>query len=183
VPDLEQTAPNPPASTSTSQECTQPKHFEPPPYFDLVKELNGHAGRLASLLAFVVAVLVFSTANGPIHDQIAANALGTETLVVLLITAVLIFLGAASVGIAMHPPVAYDRNNEQEWARLVTRKQGQTTVAALSVLGALFGAVTAEVSAYGQTDSRWYLVSIVLLGFLGAFILVLLIIMAVSLRD
>jgi hypothetical protein len=45
--------------------------WEPSPLFDLVKELNAHAGRLAALSGVLIAATALSFADGPVHDAIA----------------------------------------------------------------------------------------------------------------
>src|SRR5439155_15956241 len=59
-----------------------------PALVDNVKEMNAHAGRLATVLAFVLTATSFSLTAGPVHDALVApfdlkNALVYVALIVL----------------------------------------------------------------------------------------------------
>jgi hypothetical protein len=44
----------------------------PPSNFELLKELNAHAGRICTLVGFLLATISLSLATGPIHDAISS---------------------------------------------------------------------------------------------------------------
>src|SRR5262249_14529407 len=49
--------------------------WKPPPEVELIQELNGHAGRLATLLGLIVAALALSMSDGAIKDALIRQTL------------------------------------------------------------------------------------------------------------
>src|SRR5690349_18305756 len=97
---------------------TSPVDESVPSGFDVVKELNAHAGRLASVLGFLVAGTSFTFTNGAVRDALALPSQGRLPVYLALAWLGLSLFGAtAYVLAAMHPPLPrYMR--EQTWQGL-----------------------------------------------------------------
>jgi hypothetical protein len=122
--------------------------WKPPPEFELIKELNGHAGRLATLLGLVVAALALSMSNGPIKDALTGFDLSAHAFVygALLLAGLCIYSGAISAINALDPaaPVLHRGQrardlDDHEWLKLVIVKQFWTTEAVGYILGIFMG--------------------------------------------
>jgi hypothetical protein len=81
--------------------------WNPPPEFDLIKELNGHAARLATLLGLVVAAVAFSLGNGPLKDSLTSFDLSAHAFVygALVVVGLCVFFGGASVLNVLTPAI------------------------------------------------------------------------------
>ena len=142
-----------------------------PPTFDVVKELNGQAGRLATVYALMLTFFAFTVAAQPIKDGLAGMAnpivapttLSTSGLIsVGLSAAILIGLvfGGATLAIgllvvidALEPAVPAERVlEEQSWAHLLRHKRRMCGVAVallrLAITALLLVWVIAQLAAF-----------------------------------
>jgi hypothetical protein len=78
----------------------------PPPEFDLIKELNNHGGRLTALLALAVATLAFSLATSPLKDTLTPFDLARHPFVygALAVVGLCLYLSFSGVINTLTPP-------------------------------------------------------------------------------
>jgi hypothetical protein len=149
-----------------------PSDWLRPSPFDIVKEQNAHAGRLATLLGIVLAAISVTLANGPVHDAIVKPSSAHGLLYFALFAlAVGLFDGAITVGQAMEPPVTSHIANDEAWATLVERKRNRSLEASFDVVLCLAALVAVWASAFTDTGPYW---PIGLLSIVGPIILLLL---------
>jgi len=125
-----------------STTAPDPGGFQPPPLFELVKELNAHAGRLLTLLGLLVTATAFSLSNGLIRDALVSGhqPQSGATNIVLILLALNLMIGFFAVAAALQPPVPMDVTSEADWTQLVTDKHDNnldTTWAAFVGIGCL----------------------------------------------
>jgi hypothetical protein len=121
---------------------------------EIVKELNSHAGRLATLLGFVLTATSISLGNAPIHDDlIKPDASHTLIYLSLVLIALVLIGGVAAVGSALQPPLPEDKDmsNQHEWNRLKEHKRAKSRIASLSVFLGVIGLITVWTSAVTET--------------------------------
>jgi hypothetical protein len=125
-----------------------------PSSFDLIKELNAHAGRLATLLTIVVVVTSFSLANGPIHDALVAFDPSAHGFLygALVLLAFCVFGGVVAVLGAMNPALPLSPDDEQQWRDLIARKRSQNAEAAIDISGSLLSLLWAWIVVYTKID-------------------------------
>jgi len=101
-----------------------PDEWNPPPVFDLVKEMNGHAGRPATFLTLFLAATIFSVGNGPVHEALYQTPdLSYVLLIVMLCLLVWdLSIGLISVLVAMEPAVEPIQASRQSWESLLETK-------------------------------------------------------------
>jgi hypothetical protein len=119
------------------------KPFETLSLFDLVREVNTQAGRLAALEGLLVAAVSFSLSNGPIHEVLSERSLPFWLFIALLFTGANVMCAIATTDGGMEPVMALPIDDEIQWAILLMRKQRYTFMAGLFVIafaGSLFGA-------------------------------------------
>jgi hypothetical protein len=88
--------------------------------FDVVKELNAHAGRLATLIGLLLAASTFSLTNGLIHDAIASVNVERYSLLYGCLAALglNLFGSLTSVLRALDPVVPTRLSDPNAWAAL-----------------------------------------------------------------
>jgi hypothetical protein len=106
------------ANGMTAQPPGSKAEWKPPPEFDVIKELNGHAGRLATLLGLVVAASALSLSNDPIKDTLVKFDLSAHPVVygALALAGLCLFIGLISVIRALDPAASV-----AAWVRLPQR--------------------------------------------------------------
>jgi hypothetical protein len=139
--------------------------WKPPPEFELIKELNGHAGRLATLLGLVVAALALSMSNGPIKDALTGFDLSAHAFVygALLLAGLCIYSGAISVINALDPAAAVLHRGQRarelddhEWAKACHRQTVLDNRGCRLHLGHLsWGLFLAWFFAYAHINLSW----------------------------
>jgi hypothetical protein len=104
---------------------------DPAPW-ELVKELNAHAGRLATLLGLLLTATSLTIATGPIHDAIGAADISAHGV----LYALLIMLGISllalsrSVIVVLEPPLPIPKDGEYDWSGLIAKKRQESSSAA-----------------------------------------------------
>jgi len=138
--------------SSKPVKAAAPEEWKPPPLFEVVKELNAHAGRLLTSLALLLTATAFSLSNGQIRDVLPATdrvPQRTSTIILLLLLATNLIAGFMSINAALQPPVPIDVTSEAGWAQLVISKRGDSIAATWC---ALIGA--------GCLATAWFLVDL-----------------------
>lgn len=143
---------------------TDKSDWKPPPEFDLIKELNGHAGRLGTLLGLVVAASALSLSNGPIKDALTNFDLSAHAFLygALIVVGTCIFIAFSAVANALDPatPILQLGQragdiDEHEWVKLVIWKQHWTIQAAGFVLSTMLALLLAWLLAYTAINFSW----------------------------
>jgi hypothetical protein len=115
---------------------TVPKQVMPSS-FELVKELNAHAGRLLTLLGLLAAATTFSLGSGAIRDVLAANQPGPRNVAIFVVIALLamnLLQGFLLTAGALDPAVPVDAQKETEWAQLLESKHYMSFLASWTAL-------------------------------------------------
>jgi len=118
-----------------------------PSSFDIVKELNTHAGRLATVLAFVLAATTFSLSIGPVHDTIS------RIPVELALSVLGVSLGVAAITMIslLESPVPPDLDNSLLWGQLIARKKTEISQVVIAILTGIVSLIAAW---FGSTPSE-----------------------------
>ena len=138
--------------------------FAPPTVIEIVKELNSHAGRVASMLGFVLAATSISLGNGPIHDDLVKPDTSHTLIYFSLVLIALVFIGGvAAVGSALQPPLPTDMqmSDQHEWDRLKQHKRAQSRIASLSVFLGVIGLIAVWTSAFTETGAGGQILPVV----------------------
>jgi hypothetical protein len=137
-----------PSKVEPSPEASGSSRWEPPSYFDVVKEMNAHVGRLATLFGLLVAGTTFTLANGPIHETL--NAPSPAITFQLFLLAFDLVFGGVSVLAAMDPAVPIYLADEAAWTRLIIQKRHLCTW----ILGAILATLCVLISLWGEPFYR-----------------------------
>ncbi len=131
-----------------------PDNFTPPALFDVVKELNAHAGRLATLLGLIVAASSFSLTNGPIHDALLQLDFDKHALLYGCVVSVAmdLFGGAMSVLYAMDPALPATLISVDRWQTLIKEKTRRCARAKFAVITSLIGLFAAWSVVYSDYE-------------------------------
>jgi hypothetical protein len=112
------------------------QEWQPPNEFDLVKELNAHAGRLGTIIGLMFTAAVLIVTNSPMRETLRLgqpeNSTGTTwTLLVLGIlgaVAVSIMNGMLEVMLIQQPPFPLRWRDREHWAASVAYKHNRCIV-------------------------------------------------------
>jgi len=127
-----------------------------PTPFDALKELNAHAGRVATLLGLLLAATSLSLANGPVHDAVvlfnpSAHGFMYGLLIVLGFT---LYGGVLGVTAAMNNALPMAMDDEQQWTELVVRKRLQVSQALWITWASVSALMAVWVVAYVDITQR-----------------------------
>src|SRR5438270_558840 len=137
---------------SEAQLSDESQDWKPPPEFEIVKELNAHAGRIATSLAFLLAAGSISIANGAIRDILSRPA-GTlqPVSVSLALSGMSLIAGIMFLAFAFEPAVPLNLKDISAWCRLLERKRRYSEIALGAVVSSVFGLLAAWAGAYIET--------------------------------
>lgn len=101
-----------------------PDNWQPPSAFDLVKEMNAQAGRLATFLGLLLASTTFSVGNGPVHEALYQTHDVSYLLLIIMLCLLAwdLSIGFLSVLLAMDPAVESIQASRQSWESLLEVK-------------------------------------------------------------
>ncbi len=101
-----------------------PDDWNPPSAFDLVKEMNAHAGRLATFLTLFLTATTFTIGLGPVHEALYQTPDSSYVLLIGMLGLLgwNLSIGLISVLTAMHPAVEPVQASRQSWESLLEEK-------------------------------------------------------------
>jgi len=135
-----------------SPEQPEDLSWNQPSEVDLVREINGHIGRLATLLGLMFTAASLSLATGPFR-QLDRPPSGSIYVAWVLLA---LHLGAAALSVlrGMNPAVPQLGSRRQDWANLLKTKQRWADAFALTMYGALFALGAAWSAAMGPQPAN-----------------------------
>jgi hypothetical protein len=147
-------------ATMPSTPSPTTEEWKPPSDFDIVKEYNAHAGRLATMFGLLVAATSLSLATGAIHDRVGTgDSRYWPVYVALAVLGANLAFGALAIVGAIEPAVPDDIKEKQSWIELSAKKRSECLQSARAFLGGLAALAAAWAWSYSET-----LPAIVVLG-------------------
>jgi hypothetical protein len=124
------------------------KGWEAPSDFEVVKELNANAGRLATALGFLPAAASNSLSTGPLHfaDTTISAAPGLKSdgvYAALALVGVGLLFSVTALGSAMQPTIPDRPQEHVRWTDLIARKTALSEAADYLIFGCCVGLIAA----------------------------------------